>query len=227
MLAHLNSIQKYKIETPDGNVGNIHELLFDDQSWNIRYVVINTGNFVVPNLVLVQPEAFVSCNTFECKFVVNLTKEEILNSPSIETVKKTNYYWPNYWAGTHLTYGWTPFNAYAKKFYTEPNLNSTRELFDYKIKALDGKISFINNFIIDMKSWNIRNLIIDAGIPFLPGKKISIETDIVKNINAQQKVILLNINAHEMKNNPVYRGSKKLYKHVDRKPASLILNNQN
>ncbi|MBI1938555.1 MAG: hypothetical protein HYS25_10580 [Ignavibacteriales bacterium] len=221
MLTNFRSISKYRVEALDGNVGNIHELLFDEQSWIVRYIVINTGNLFMKNLVLLQPEEFVSCDTDEEKFLVNLTKEEIINSPSVEAVKKTNYYWPNYWVGTHLTYGWTPFNPYSKKIYTEPGINSTHEMHVYKVKAVDEQIGSVDNFIVNTEAWYISNMIINTGFSLLPGKKISVTADNVKEINNQQNFVLLDMNAQEVKNYPGYE-SKKSFRHIIGRPADLI-----
>lgn len=221
MLNNFRTIRGYRIEAADGNAGKIHELLFDEQSWIVRYIVVNAGNLFMKNLVLLQPEVFLSCCVNERKFSVNLTKEEIINAPSIETVKKTDYYWPNYWIGTHLTYGWTPFNPYSKKFFLEPNLNSTDEMFAYKVKALDERIGSVDNCIVNTEAWYINNLIVNIGFSLLPGKKISITADNVKEINNQQKIVQLDINAQGVKNHPGYE-SKKSSKHIIGRPADLI-----
>ena len=45
MLHSLNNLQDYAIRAVDGTVGHVVDLYFDDQTWIVRYFVVETGSF--------------------------------------------------------------------------------------------------------------------------------------------------------------------------------------
>ena len=47
------------IDALDGEIGSVHDLYFDDQTWSVRYLVVDTGKWLSGRKVLVSPEAIV------------------------------------------------------------------------------------------------------------------------------------------------------------------------
>ena len=45
MLRSLNEIIGYRIEASDGELGRAKDFSFDDLSWVVRYLVVDTGGF--------------------------------------------------------------------------------------------------------------------------------------------------------------------------------------
>jgi len=39
-------VMSYGIEATDGSIGRVEDLLLDDSEWTIRYVVVNTRNWL-------------------------------------------------------------------------------------------------------------------------------------------------------------------------------------
>jgi hypothetical protein len=46
------------IRVTDGDLGNVDESYFDDEAWTIRYIVVETGNWLSGHKVLISPVAF-------------------------------------------------------------------------------------------------------------------------------------------------------------------------
>ena len=67
----------------DGDIGKIKEFYFDDHHWTIRYLVADTGNWIPGRLVLISPYALVAVNDKEQNIAVDLTKQQIEDSPSL------------------------------------------------------------------------------------------------------------------------------------------------
>jgi len=75
----------------------------------VRYVVANTGTWLPGRLVLIAPHAFGQFLQEDDCLSVNLSREQIQNSPAIESHKpisrqyEEEYYryygWPSYWDG--------------------------------------------------------------------------------------------------------------------------------
>ena len=61
----------------DGEIGKVKDFYFDDITWTIRYLVVETGNWLSNRKVLISPEALLQCDWTNEIFPVNLTKEQI------------------------------------------------------------------------------------------------------------------------------------------------------
>ncbi len=57
MLRNVNQTVGFTIRATDGEIGKVAEFYFDDLSWTVRYLVVNTGNWLAERLVLISPIA--------------------------------------------------------------------------------------------------------------------------------------------------------------------------
>jgi hypothetical protein len=81
---HLRSgkeISDYRVEAMDGEIGQIDDLLLDDQTANIRYAVVDTRNWLPGKHVLIAPQWIREVTWAESKAFVNLTREAVRHSP--------------------------------------------------------------------------------------------------------------------------------------------------
>ena len=58
-----------------------HALIIDDETWAIRYLVVNTNNWWPGKIVLISPEWVNKVSWEESKVIVNLSMEIIKLSP--------------------------------------------------------------------------------------------------------------------------------------------------
>jgi len=82
--SHLRStdaVQGHHVQALDGEIGHIEDFLIDDETWAIRYLVVDTKNWWPGKKVLVSPHWIESVSWEERKVFVNLTREAIKNSP--------------------------------------------------------------------------------------------------------------------------------------------------
>jgi hypothetical protein len=54
MLRTVQSLTGNKVHAAEGYLGTVEEFDFDDQTWTIRYMVVNTGNWLSGRLVLIS-----------------------------------------------------------------------------------------------------------------------------------------------------------------------------
>ena len=57
MLRSTKDLRGYRIHAKDGDIGKTHEFYFDDEQWTVRYLIANTGKWLLGRLVLVSPHA--------------------------------------------------------------------------------------------------------------------------------------------------------------------------
>jgi hypothetical protein len=129
MLRSMNELEDYAIAASDGSVGKVKDFLFDDSAWVIRYFVVETGTWLSSRKVLISPIAIQKPNWQEKTLPVLITKEQVNNSPDIDTDKPVSrqheidylrfYGYPNYWGGAGLWAG----DMYP--FYLHPSYNSS------------------------------------------------------------------------------------------------------
>lgn len=107
MLIRIDDLTGYKIQAIDDTIGKIDYLLFDENVWGVRYLVVNVGNWLVREHVLLTPTAVTFINADEQLVGVNLTAQMVKNSPDIDIAKPVSreqeerlhdyYEWQPYW----------------------------------------------------------------------------------------------------------------------------------
>ncbi len=80
-LRSTDSVLGNYVEASDGAIGHVADFIIDDESWTIRYLVIDTKNWWPGKKVLVSPEWIERVSWAESKVFIHLTREAIQNSP--------------------------------------------------------------------------------------------------------------------------------------------------
>jgi hypothetical protein len=109
MLRDTNQLKNFKIEATDGEIGHVKDFYFDDDSWVIRYVVVDTGSWLTSREVLISPISIRQPEWTEQTLPVSITKDQVKNSPRIDTHQPVSrqheeqylgyYGYDNYWGG--------------------------------------------------------------------------------------------------------------------------------
>ena len=69
----------------DGKIGTISDFLFDDTSWLVRWLVVDTGNWLSGRKVLLPSSAMDRLDRKQEECSINLTIQQIEESPNIAT----------------------------------------------------------------------------------------------------------------------------------------------
>ena len=241
MLIKTKTLKGYKLDSLDGEIGNVEEFYFDDQHWAIRYLVANSGSWLTGRQVLISPYALVAVNKEQQFIAIHLTKKQIENSPSLSShipvsreFEQTYYGYyglPQYWNGPFM-WGYSPYlernpekwqasNRDQKEY--DPHLRSTHDVSGYHIQATDGDIGHVEDFIIDDATWAIRYLIIDTQ-NWWPGKKVLVSPQWIEHISWSESTVFINLSRETIKQSPEYTEKSlldreyeiRLHRHYDR-----------
>lgn len=80
-----NSVQGYAIAGADGDIGHVEDILFDDESWAVRYLVVDTRNWLPGGKKTVISIHWIeNISWLESSVQVRLTREQIKNSPEYD-----------------------------------------------------------------------------------------------------------------------------------------------
>ena len=70
----------------------------------------------------------------------------------------------------------------------DKHLQSSREVVGYHLEAVDGQIGQVTGFLVDDRSWAIRELVVEAG-HWYSGKEIRISTDKVNWVSYNESKV--------------------------------------
>jgi uncharacterized protein YrrD len=80
-----NAVIGHHIGATDGEIGHLEDLLIDDHTWAIRYLIVNTSNWWSGHRVLVSPDCIRDVSWSEAKVSVGLTRQAVSESPLYES----------------------------------------------------------------------------------------------------------------------------------------------
>lgn len=110
---HLRSTDEvtgHHIQALDGGIGHVEDFIIDDETWTIRYLVVDTKNWWAGKHVLISPQWIERVSWEESKVFVNLSCDSIKRSPEYtseyfnrdyETELYQHYDRQGYWADGH------------------------------------------------------------------------------------------------------------------------------
>ncbi len=85
--SHLHSakdVTGHHIQATDGEIGHIDDFLVDDESWAIRFIEVDTSNWIGGESVLIPRDALRSASWPDRKLSVALTRAQVEASPRAE-----------------------------------------------------------------------------------------------------------------------------------------------
>jgi hypothetical protein len=80
-LRSTHEVSGYHIQAADGEIGHVDDFIVDDDTWTVRYLVIDTRNWWPGKKVLISPQWIERVSLSDSKVFVNLTRETIKQSP--------------------------------------------------------------------------------------------------------------------------------------------------
>jgi len=219
MLRSIRQLYGKTLRTSDGDIGHVKDFYFNDQQWAVRYVIADTGTWLLGRLVLISPRAIGNFHQEGNCLLVNLTRQQIENCPPIESHKPVSrqyeeeydryYGWPSYWDGEGM-WGVSGFpSPYLKPSKQasrgshlhsggDPHLRSTqalsgcRNFSGHQIQTSDGAIGHVNDFLMDDKSWAICHLVVETGHWF-SRREIVISPKDIDRISYEESKVFVNV----------------------------------
>jgi hypothetical protein len=229
MLWDASAINGYAIKASDGQVGTVKDLLFEDVSWVIRWLVVDTGNWLSGRKVLLPLSTLGQPDPALRHFPVKLTMQQVKDSPDIDTDRPVSrqmearvyrhYGWDPHWNGScepmdsvtttpfvapfGLSKSRNPGRADAWPDSEDPHLRSIAAVTGYHVHAIDGGIGHIEDFLVDDAGWRIRYVVVDTK-DWWPGTKVLISPRSVRAIDWSGRSIHLDVDRQKVKSGPPY-----------------------
>jgi len=227
----MKALHGFTIGATDGDIGTVKEGYFDDLSFTVRYLVVDTGGWLAERQVLLSPIALRKLDWAEKRITAALTKAQVEKSPPIDTDKpvsrqhETAYYgyygYSPYWTGPYL-WGADPYpypetgpapsaaelareqrwNWEAKER-EDPHLRSSRAVTGYYIQATDGDIGHVEDFLVDDHAWAIRYMLVDT-TNWWAGKKVLVAPAWIERVDWAESKVHVTVTRAQIKTSPTY-----------------------
>lgn len=208
MIRSVIDLQGFAIHATDGDLGKVNELYFDDDTWTIRYLVVQTGTWLSGRRVLISPISVHEADWQNRQILMSLTQDQVRNSPDIDTAKPVSrqyerefykyYGWDCYWISPGIY-------EYGNKRDDTQNqhLRSTKEVIGYHILAKDGEIGHAEDFLFDDESWRIKYLLVDTSNWRLD-KKVIVSPTLIRDIVWAERQIVVDLEREEIQTSPMF-----------------------
>lgn len=210
----LSALENYDVVGHDGPIGSVRDFLFLDDHWQVRWLVIDTGAWLSRRKVLIHPSAIADIDHEREEILTPLTKEQIEASPNVGRDEKLS---EDLERQLFAYYGWNGDrgkSSFGKasdpppalpgaitEAVENPHLRSFETIKSYRLRATDGEIGRIRNFLIDNDGWNIRYLVVETG-SWLFGKEVLLAPYAVTAIDWLNQEVLLNVTRQQVKDSP-------------------------
>ncbi len=230
MLRDSRALERLSVHATDGDIGHVRDIYFDDERWVMRYLVVETGGWLIGRDVLISPIAITEVDWDARRVHVNLTRQKVEDSPGIESHRPVSrqgeaalfrhYGYPYYWSGPYA-WGYAVLPVLAEQqSYDDPqrleirkemeeaskgdqHLRSCNEVAGYKVAARDAKLGHVVDFLFDESDWSIQYLIIDPH-DFWPGKHVTVGTDHIQQVFWDDKEVITDLESRDIESGPIY-----------------------
>ena len=83
-LRSCNAVIGYHIHASDGEIGHVAGMLIDEQTWAVRYLVVDTSNWWLGHQVLIAPQWIESVNWLDETVAVSMTRQAVKDAPAYD-----------------------------------------------------------------------------------------------------------------------------------------------
>jgi hypothetical protein len=235
----MKTMEGYAIAATDGVIGHVKDFYFDDAAWVVRYLVVQTGDWLVQRKVLISPISLREPNWIDKSFPVSITRTQVQASPSIDTDKPVSrqheegylryFDYPYYWAGAGLwggglypsaltfespDYGSAAADDAQTHSRDDPHLRSGNTVMHYRVHATDGDIGHVKGLLVDDMTWAIRYLVVSTG-KWWGGHDVLIAPEWIDDINWSESKVVVDLSRQAIKDSPTYDSAKPVTRELE------------
>lgn len=223
MLPRLNAMRGASVHASDGAVGHVADFYFDDESWTVRFAVVDTGSWLSGRAVLLPLAALEDLDWTNRHLRVKPTRDQVRDSPDVDTIRPVSrqmeasalahYGHPIYWAGPMAAMPIAPpVLMPAAVTDTRPSstqsgraddvhLRSCREVSGYHVHTTDGHQGHVDDLLVDPETWTIERLLVDTS-NWIGGRWVMVPTRAVRAVDWGTRSFELRLARADVLNSP-------------------------
>jgi hypothetical protein len=78
------SVTGYYIHATDGEIGHVADYIVDDETWTLRFLLVDTRKWLAGKTVLLSPRSITRVEWADSTVYVNLSRESVKQSPEFD-----------------------------------------------------------------------------------------------------------------------------------------------
>lgn len=230
MLHGIKELEGCTVGASDGDIGEIKDLYFDDSTWAIRYLIVDTGSWLSSHKVLISPMSIDKPNWAAKQLLVGITREQVEGSPAIDTDKPVSQqHQEPYLRGTGMSPPSTAITGHssvkpqpADGVSSQPlfadveeilhrdddrHLRSCKAVIGYNVAASDGEIGHVEDMLVDDETWALRYLVVNTSNWWM-GHSVRIEASCIKGMSWDAETISVDLSREAVKQAPPHDPQK-------------------
>jgi hypothetical protein len=227
MLRRIRDLEGWVVNASNQEkAGTIRDFYFDDQRWTIRYLVVETGSWLMGRRVLISPMAVHRNDWDNGEVHLRLDRDDVKGAPPVdwthpvdrryESAYAMYYGYSPYWAGPAL---WGaaayPLAPALPRTHTVPDgdhrvphpdeqhVRSVHEVSGYHIAATDGDIGHVEDFLCNEADWRIRYLLVDTS-NWIGGRTVLVDPAWVTRVEWAERLVHVDVTREAVKASPEY-----------------------
>ena len=197
----------YAVSGTDGRLGTVSDLLFDDVSWRMRWLVVSTGDWFPNHDVLLPVSALGHLDPVRREFRVALTVQQIRDCLHVEgdlpVSRQEEAGSPLRHAAAGSRTGHAVLSASRPN---DPHLRSMEAVLGHLVHAIDGLIGHVDDFLIDDAAWNIRFIKIDTR-DWGPARRVSLSPRLIRRIDWPARAVHLHVDRQEIESRSLHNSA--------------------
>lgn len=225
----------------DGTMGKVVSVYFDDVSWAVRYLGVDSGSWLKTKIVLLSPRAIKDLAAKSVYF--DISRHKLDSCPDAAThlpvarqyeqALHDHFNWPYYWDyqtfrnAAPLAVSETGFGAQnrieaveqmrqqqiAQQGY-DAHLREFDEVLHYTLSAQDGTIGHVDDFIVELPWWVIRHVVVKTK-NFLPGASVLLDVRWVRQVVFEDKQLVVDVKREAVRHAPRFNPAEPVNRHYE------------
>ena len=194
MLIQLSALHNWTVAADDDDIGAIVDVHYDDERWDARHLVVETGGWLDARRVLLPPSSLRRAHGDVGKLRASLTREQVAASADVDVDRPVG----QVVAPAPAVDALTDTSDAATR---QSHLRSARELIGYRMQAEDGDAGDVDDVAIDDETWAVRGLVVDAR-RWWPGGRVLVEPASIVEVDWAGGTVAVRLTREQVKQLP-------------------------
>ncbi|MDG5786492.1 PRC-barrel domain-containing protein [Evansella sp. AB-P1] len=233
MLFHLsNWLKSFSVVGNDGGFGTVDNVLFDEDKWTIRYLVVKAGLWFTNERLYISPASIEEIDIKSEMIRLNISRDQAAKAPIIgdEPISRkqerefSSYYqfspyWlgGKVWGGVVLARDLLDFDQPVQEVEDnedEPKIHVANDVIGYELAAQEDTFGKIEDLLFEEESYVIRYFVVDTK-KILPGKKVLISTEWISHVDWVSGRVEVTITKEQVEKSPEYLPGQPLTREIE------------
>jgi len=162
-LPALRTLHRRRVLVRDGTAGELADILFDDRSWTVRYLVVDAVDWMPRRDILVPPA---QVESIAPALRLRLSRDELKACPDLDADRPV----------------YLQYDMHGKPRPADPHLRSGEIILGFAVRERGRAAGRLKDIEIDPQRWTIARLIVEDGV-WLPGERRTVEPQTVRMID--------------------------------------------